>query len=253
MDLNLKDKVALVTGGSRGLGRAICLSMAAEGASVAVSYRSNRDAAAEVVAEICERFGGSAVAIGGDVADTADVERLVSETEEALGEVDVLVNNAGTWPTAFVKDMTDEQWDGAIDTNLKGPFLMCREVVRHWLATGRKGRIVNVSSQAAFYGSTTGHAHYSAAKGGLITFTKSLAREVASNAITVNAVAPGFMKTDMAGEAIENNKDKYFARIPLGRIGEPQEVADVVVFLASDRASYVTGATFDVNGGMLMR
>ncbi len=253
MDLNLKHKVALVTGGSRGLGRAICMGLAAEGASVAVNYHSNRHAAESVADELRNRFGSHTATIGGDVSTTETAERIVSDTISELGPIDILINNAGIWPTAFVKDMTEQQWDEAVDTNLKGPFLMCRAVVQRWLAAGRKGRIVNITSQAAFHGSTTGHAHYAASKAGLVTFTKSLAREVAANGITVNAIAPGFMKTDMAAEALDTHGAWYLSRIPLGRIAEPKEVANVVVFLASDRASYVTGATFDVSGGMLMR
>ena len=252
MDLNLRSKVALVTGGARGLGRAISLGLAAEGAAVAVNYRTRRDAAEGVVAEVRGRLGGRAVAVGGDVSNADAAERLAADTEAALGPIDILINNAGIWPTASVKDMTEQQWDQAIDTNLKGPFLMCRAVIRRWLAAGRKGRIVNIASQAAFHGSTTGHAHYAASKAGLITFTKSLAREVAPHGIAANAVAPGFMQTDMAAQALAERGPEYLRRIPLGRFADPREVADVVVFLASDRAGYVTGATFDVSGGMLM-
>jgi 3-oxoacyl-[acyl-carrier protein] reductase len=149
--------------------------------------------------------------------------------------------------------MPEEQWDSTIDINMKGPFLTCRWAVQKWLKTGRTGRIVNISSQAAFYGSTTGHAHYAASKAGLVTFTKSLAREVASNGICVNAVSPGFMATEMAQDEFRKNKEQYLKRIPLGRIAEPAEIANMVVFLASDRAGYITGATMDVDGGMLMR
>jgi 3-oxoacyl-[acyl-carrier protein] reductase len=164
-----------------------------------------------------------------------------------------LINNAGIWPTALVKDMTDEQWQTTLAVNLTGPFLLCREAVRRWLAANRQGRIVNITSQAAFQGSTTGHADYAAAKAGLTNFTISLAREVAAHGIHVNAVAPGFMETDMAAEALRKRRDHYLQRIPLRRIADPAEVAATVVFLASSRASYMTGATLHVNGGMEMR
>ena len=167
--------------------------------------------------------------------------------------MDILINNAGNWPTALVKDMTEAQWTSTFAVNLTAPFLTCREAVRRWLASGRQGRIVNITSQAAYHGATTGHADYAAAKAGLTNFTISLAREVARHGIAVNSVAPGFMETDMAAEALRRNRDAYLRRIPLGRIGDPAEVAAAVLFLASDRASYMTGTTVHVNGGMEMR
>ena len=149
--------------------------------------------------------------------------------------------------------MTEEQWNTTQQVNLTGPFLTCREAVRRWLQAGRTGRIVNVASQAAFRGSTTGHADYAASKAGLVALTKSLAREVAPQGIHVNAVAPGMVRTDMARQALEENEQQYLDRIPLRRIADPADVADVIALLASDRASYMTGATVDVTGGMLMR
>jgi len=253
MELNLEDKVVIVTGGSRGLGRAICLALAAEGAKVAVNYRRNGERAAAVVAEITRTRGAEAVAIPGDVANVDEVRAMFRRAETALGNVDVLINNAGIWPKAFVEDMTTKQWNRTLAVNLTGPFLTCREAVRRWLDTGRRGRIVNIASQAAFHGSTTGHADYAASKAALVTFTVSLAREVAPQGIGVNAVAPGMMATEMSRDALAENEQRYLKRIPLGRIADPAEVAAVVVFLASDRASYVTGATVDVTGGMLMR
>ncbi|HID76618.1 MAG TPA: 3-oxoacyl-ACP reductase FabG [Planctomycetaceae bacterium] len=253
MDLNLEGKTALVTGGSRGLGRAICLGLAAEGAAVAVNYRRQGAEAAEVVKRLQTDCGVRAIAVCGDVTRPEHVVRMFDQTEQQLGPADVLINNAGMWPTAYVHQITEEDWNHTLAVNLTGPFLACREAVRRWLVDKREGCIVNIVSPAAFLGSTTGHAHYAAAKAGLVSFTVSLAREVAGRGIRVNAVAPGMMATDMAREALEEDLDGYLRRIPLGRIADPTEVANVVVFLASDRASYMAGATVDVSGGMLMR
>lgn len=253
MDLHLRDKVALVTGGSRGLGRAICLGLGAEGVKVAVNYNRDEAAASEVVLAMQNLHGAEGIALQGNVAQSSDVVRLFDQCEEALGRIDILVNNAGIWPTAYVRDMTEDEWDSTFAVNLKSAFLTSREAVRRWLHGNRGGRIINITTQAAFHGSTTGHAHYAASKAGLVNFTVSLAREVARSGIFVNAVAPGMMRTDMAQEALETNEEKYIQRTPLGRIAEPDEIADMVVFLASDRANYTTGATFDATGGMLMR
>jgi 3-oxoacyl-[acyl-carrier protein] reductase len=251
MDLALKDKVALVTGGSRGLGQALCLAFAAEGARVAVNYcRTNP---ARLVSEIKSRFGVAAVAVRGDVSKSRDVARSFDQVERRLGPVEILINNAGVWPTAFVKEMTDEAWDRTLAVNLKAAFLASREAVRRWLKSGCQGRIVNITSQAAYHGTTTGHAHYAAAKAGLANFTISLARETAPHGIRVNAVAPGFMQTDMAAAALRKHRVDYLRRIPLGRIADPAEVAPAVLFLASEQSSYMTGATLHVNGGMEMR
>jgi 3-oxoacyl-[acyl-carrier protein] reductase len=260
MDLKLHNKVAIVTGGSRGLGRAICLALAAEGAKVAVNYFRDVEKgvdfvaeATEVVEEIRRTHVVDALALPGDVSKPSDVQAMFDLTEKSLGPVDVLVNNAGIWPTAYVKNMTEEQWNATLAVNLTGPFLTCREAVRRWLDAARRGRIVNIVSQAAFCGSTSGHAHYAASKAGVVAFTISLAREVAPHGIHVNAVAPGMMSTEMAREALEKDQQRYIERIPLRRIADPAEVAAVVAFLASEQASYITGATLDVTGGMLMR
>ncbi len=260
MDLNLKHKIALVTGGSRGLGRAICLGLAAEGARVAVNYYRDPakgidlvDEAAAVVAEIRSVYGVDALPVPGDLGRGADIQPMFDAVEAQLGRVDILVNNAGIWPTAYVKDMSEAEWNATLAVNLTGPFLSSREAVRRWLAAGCRGNIINIVSQAAFHGATSGHAHYAASKAGLVAFTISLAREVAAQGIRVNAVAPGMIATDMARHALESNPQRYLERIPLGRVADPAEVAGVVVFLASERAGYVTGATLDVTGGMLMR
>ncbi|MCU0963352.1 MAG: 3-oxoacyl-ACP reductase FabG [Pirellulaceae bacterium] len=253
MDLQLDNKVALVTGGSRGLGRAICRGLAAEGAHVMINYRRDAARAQDVAAEITAQFAVKTACVAGDVAASADVVRMFDQCQTQLGPLDILVNNAGVWPHAYVQDLSEEAWDRTLAVNLKGAFLTCREAVRRWLAAARGGRIVNVSSPAAFVGSTTGHADYAASKAGLVNLTISLAREVAASGIYVNAVAPGMMYTDMSEEVLASGEDQYLRRIPLGRISQPEEIAHMIVFLASDRASYTTGATIDVSGGMLMR
>ncbi len=253
MNLKIKDKVAIVTGGSRGLGRAICLALAGEGALVTINYYRHKELAEELAQLIRVDHNVEALPLAGDISRADDVRDLFDITEKHLGPVEILVNNAAVWSTACVKDMTERHWNETMDLNLTGPFLTCREAVRRWLDTGRKGRIVNITSQAAFHGSTTGHADYAASKAALVSFTISLAREVAESGIAVNAVSPGFMNTEMVRVAFEKHGKKYLDRIPLGRIADPAEMAAVVTFLASQRASYMTGATMNVSGGMLMR
>jgi 3-oxoacyl-[acyl-carrier protein] reductase len=253
MNLNLTDKTALVTGGSRGLGRAICLALAAEGARVVVNYRQNAEKAAAVAEEIRRTFGTPAVAIGGDVGREADVLAMFRRIDEEFGPADILVNNAAHCPRGPITETSEAEWTRTLQANMTGPFLASREFVRRVLAAGRTGRIVNVASVAAFRGSTSGHLSYDASKGGLVSFTVALARELAPKGIAVNAVAPGMIRTEMVEAVLRANEAKYLSRIPLGRIADPPEIARVVVFLASDAASYMTGATVDVSGGMLMR
>jgi len=253
MDMQLTDKVALVTGGSHGLGKAVCLALAAEGAKVAVNYRRDPAKADAVVDEIAERFGTEALAVRADVGREDDVSAMFGEIEQRLSTVEILVNNAAICPTCQVKDMSEAVWNETVQVNLTGTFLTCRELIRRLTAARRTGRIVNVGSQAGFRGSTTGHAPYDASKGAIVSFTVSLAREVARQGIAVNAVAPGMMYTEMTKKTLDANMEKYLSRIPIHRVADPAEVADVIVFLASERASYVHGATFDVSGGLLMR
>lgn len=253
MDLDLNKKVALVTGASHGLGKAICLQLASEGARVVVNYRSSSEQAEDVVRQIKEQSGTEVISAFADVAKENDVVRLFERIDEEFGRIDILINNAAFCPTCQVVEMTEQMWNKTLQINLTGTFLCSREFVRRLLNRQQAGRIVNISSQAAFRGSTTGHAPYDASKGGIVSFTVSLAREVAEHNIMVNCVAPGIMHTAMMDKALKANKQKYIDRIPIRRIGKPEDIARVVVFLASRGSDYMTGATVDVSGGLAMR
>lgn len=253
MKTNLKNKVVLVTGGSRGIGKAICLAFAEEGAKVAVNYVSNKEKAEAVAAEIKEKYNTEAIAIKADMSKEAEVIHMISEVNAKLCAIDVLVNNAAYCPGGPISSYSVEEWEKTFGINVTGMFVACRELVKQWQDKNVKGNIVNIASQAAFRGSTTGHLPYDSSKGAMVSFTIGLAREVAKQGIRVNGVAPGLVRTEMVAETWEKRKDKYLSRIPLYRIAEPEEIASVAVFLASDAASYMTGATLDVSGGMIMR
>jgi 3-oxoacyl-[acyl-carrier protein] reductase len=243
----LRDRVAVVTGASRGIGRAIALALAAEGAKVAVNYASSSAAAEEVVALIAGA-GGSAIAVQGDVSKAEQVEAMLNATMEKWGRVDVLVNNAGITRDTLLLRMKPEDWQAVIDLNLTGVFL-CTRAVSKVMLKQRSGRIINIASVAGQMGNP-GQANYSAAKAGVIGFTKTIAKELASRGITVNAVAPGFITTDMTSGLKSEEILKF---IPLGRYGEPEEVAGLVRFLAADTAAgYITGQVINVDGGMVM-
>ena len=253
MDLHLKDRVVLVTGASRGLGKTIALMLAAEGAKVGVNYRRSPEKADAVVRQIDRRYGTAAAVIRGDVSKEADVIGMFDELEKKLGPADALVNNAAFCPVKPTAELSVDDFNYTLQVNMTGTFLASREMVRRLLAGGRHGKIVSISSQAAFRGSRSGKTAYDASKMGIVGFTISLAREVAPQGIAVNLVAPGMMQTEMARDALAQNAQEYMKRIPLRRIADPSEVADAVVYMASERASYITGATLDVTGGMLMR
>jgi 3-oxoacyl-[acyl-carrier protein] reductase len=254
VDPGLREQTALVTGGSRGLGRAIALALAAEGARVAVGYRREQALAGQV-AEACLRAGaGGAEAVQVDVASEPQVLAAFEATARRLGETTVLVNNAAVCPRGPAVDTGREGFDEVVSVNLTGAFLCCRELLRRLGRAGRPGRIVNVSSTAAFTGSSSARqVAYDASKGGLVSLTLSLAREAAGLGVTVNAVAPGYMHTDMMAEKLAAGAERYLGRIPLGRLAELEEVAAAVVFLASRQAAYVTGTVVNVSGGLLMR
>lgn len=247
--MEFEGKIALVTGASRGIGRAIAIGLGQRGASVAVNYRTNQDAAMEVIDQI-KSAGSKAVAIQADVSDFAAAEDLVKRAIETFGDLQILVNNAGTTRDGLIMTMAEKDWDFVIDTNLKSAFNCSRAAIRHMLRK-RYGRIINITSVSGQIGNP-GQTNYSASKAGQIGFTKALAREVASRTITVNAIAPGFIDTDITRDLPEKVQAGLKDLIPLGRIGVADEVANAVAFLASDEAAYITGQVLAVDGGMAM-
>ena len=243
----LRDRVALVTGASRGIGRAVALALASQGAKVVVNYARSEEAAAQVVSEITEA-GGEAIALQADVSQAEAVDSLIEQTVAKLKRLDVLVNNAGITRDTLLMRMKPEDWQAVIDLNLTGVFL-CTRAVSKIMLKQRSGRIINITSVAGQMGNP-GQANYSAAKAGVIGFTKTVAKELASRGITVNAVAPGFIETDMTSALKSDNIIQF---IPLSRYGQPEEVAGMVRFLAADpAAAYITGQVFNVDGGMVM-
>ena len=245
-----RGRVAIVTGGGRGIGRAIAVRLAEEGAKVAISYRSN-DASAEETAERARAAGVKCELFKGDVSSPEDVGALFTGVGDAFGRVDILINNAGITRDNLMMRMKEEEFDDVLRTNLKGTYLCTRAALRP-MVRARWGRIVNVSSVVGLVGNA-GQANYAASKAGVIGFTKSVAREVAQRGITVNAVAPGYVETELTVALPENVKEQIRQQVPVGRFGEPEEVAEVVAFLAAEEAGYVTGQTIAVDGGMTMQ
>ena len=247
--MSFRGKVALVTGGSRGIGRAVCLELAGRGANIALCYAGN-EAAAQETAEGCRALGAQVLTIRCDVTDASAVKDMISAAVKEFGRIDILVNNAGITRDGLLMAMPEEDFDAVIATNLKGAFLCTKAVCRQMLRQ-RYGRIVNLSSVVGLHGNA-GQANYAASKAGVIGLTKSAAKELASRGVTVNAVAPGYIATDMTAVLAEDVKAKLQGAIPASRLGEAEEVAKAVAFLASDNAAYITGQVLAVDGGMSM-
>lgn len=247
--MNFAGKTAVVTGGSRGLGRAVCLELAKGGANVVFCYAGNEAAAKETTAA-CEALGAKALAVQCDVAKADEVKALMDAAVKEFGRIDILVNNAGITRDGLLMMMKEEDFDAVIAANLKGTFL-CMKAISRIMMKQRYGRIVNLSSVVGLRGNA-GQVNYAASKAGVVGMTKSLAKELASRGVTVNAVAPGFIATDMTAAMTDAAKEATLASIPLQRLGAPEDVAHAVAFLASDEAAYVTGQVLAVDGGMAM-
>ena len=247
--MGLTGKTAVVTGGSRGIGRAICIELAKQGANVVVNYSGSEDKAKQVVSEI-EELGVKAIAIQANVADSAAVDAMMKQTIEVFGTLDILVNNAGITRDNLLMRMKEQEWDDVVDTNLKGVFL-CTKAVTRQMMKQRAGRIINISSIVGVAGNP-GQANYVAAKAGVIGLTKTCAQELASRNILVNAIAPGFITTEMTDNLPEELKEAMLKQIPLAKLGQPEDVAKAVVFFASDNANYITGQTLHIDGGLVM-
>ncbi len=247
--MQLEGKVALVTGASRGIGKAVALMLAENGADIAVNFAGSTAAAEAVAAEI-EKMGRRAILVQGDVSQTDVCAEMVDKVVKELGHIDILVNNAGITRDTLLMRMKEEDWDAVLNTNLKGVF-NCTKAAVKYMAKQRSGSIVNISSVVALMGNA-GQANYAAAKAGILGFTRSVAKEMAARGIRVNAVTPGFIKTDMTSVLSEKVVAAMEASIPLARLGEPEDIAKAVLFLVSDNAAYITGHTLHVDGGMVM-
>lgn len=247
--MSLKNKVALITGGSRGIGRAIALELAKNGADVAISYVSNEAKAKEVIDE-AKSYGVKAIAIQANVVKEEEVQQMIKKASKELNTIDILVNNAGVTRDNLLIRMKEEDWDEVIDTNLKGTFL-CTKAVSRIMMKKRYGKIINIASVVGKTGNA-GQGNYSASKAGVIGFTKSMAKELASRGIRVNGIAPGFIQTDMTNVLKEDIKEAMLNGIPLNSLGDPKDIANLVVFLSSKNSDYITGQIINVDGGMVM-
>ncbi|MDR1384208.1 MAG: SDR family oxidoreductase [Planctomycetaceae bacterium] len=252
MDLRLKNKTALVTGGVTGLGKAISTLFAQEGANVVLNYRTRVEEASSLAAELKQKYSVEALSAYADISDENSVKAMFEEAESQFGTVQIAVNNAAYCANPPCVDLELPEFQKCVNVNLQGMFLVCREMVRRLRQRQMAGHIVNISSQAALRGSASGKTAYDMTKAGILGFTRSLAIETAQDGILVNAVLPGLMYTDIIAKQIDAAPERYNKRSPLGRIAQTEEIAQVVVFLSSDRASYMTGTTVDVSGGMAL-
>jgi 3-oxoacyl-[acyl-carrier protein] reductase len=254
MDLGLKGKVALVTGGGTGIGAGICEALAQEGVNVGVNYIVGKDDVVAYAAHLSKTYGTDCRAFYADVAKTEDLDAMVKELISVYGHIDILVNNAGIWPTENILDMPDKNWEKVIGINLNGPFMLCKRVARHMVDAGIKGSIINLSSKSGITYNTGGHAHYASAKAGIIMMTKTLARELLPYGIRTNAIAPGMVRTPINEDKWTDPelKKAYEARIPSGRFAQPIEIGYTVAFLASEKSFNIMGTVVDVTGGMLI-
>jgi len=253
VELFLKGKSVIISGGARGIGQCIAVEFLKERSDVVIAD-IDEERGRLLEAELCKTFGqGRLKFIRADVTSYDQVHSLFHQTIELRSKVDILVNSHQWWPQAWFKDISDEDWRRCIDINLSSYFLLCREAVRHFIDKRINGKILNMTSQAAFRGATTGHAHYAAAKAGVVGLTMSIARETARHRINVIGLAPGMVETPSTETILKKKRAYYEERIPIGRIAKPEEIAGVAVFLVSERAGYITGATIDISGGMLMR
>jgi len=242
------NKTVLITGASRGIGKAIALAFAKDGMNVVINYNHSKDKAESLVKEI-ENLGVKALAVQADVSDFEQAKTLVEKALETFGQIDALVNNSGITKDNLMLRMKEEDFDQVINVNLKGTWNMCKHITKHFLKS-KAGSIINISSVVGLIGNP-GQSNYVASKAGIIGLTKSLAKEFGSRNITVNAIAPGFIETEMTEKLSDDIKDYYLKQIPLNRLGQPEDIADLCIFLASEKARYITGQTISVNGGMI--
>ncbi len=254
MDLNLKGKTVIVTGGGAGLGAGICEVFAQEGSNVIVNYIVDEPDVLKFVDSLGDRFGGTHTAIYGDVTKAEDMDNMIEKAVEKYGYLDIIVNNAGIWPTTLLENMSDEEWRKVIDIDLTGPFVLSKRACIYYKDAGIRGRVVNITSKSGFAVNTEGHAHYVSAKGGLVLLTKALAREFSQYGIIVNGVIPGMVRTPINEDKLSKPEilASYVERIPSGRISTAQEVGYTVAFLASNKADFINGTCVDVTGGMLI-